>query len=615
VDGSQLTNLPNTGGVTSITGTANEITVTGTTTPTLSLPSALTFTGKTVTGGTFTGGAFNGTVGATTPSTIAGTTASFGAGFFTVDADGDCVGPTFSTIGGVSAMNSSGDAQFMSGAITLGANTGTAAWIHSDGTFSLVGGAITCGNGGVPSFNYGLFSYGITSYYSVIANNGAVTIGSDAGTVAWINNDGSARLESIELGHATDTTLARVSAGVVSIEGATILVNGGDAGTPSAIVLTNASGTASININGTVGATTPTTGVFTTLTASATTSLLLGTAGSAVGTIGFRNATSGTTTLAPATGALGTGTVTLPLSGTLAISSGAQTFTGVQSMTSPDITTSITTPSTTFAIANATATTLNIGGAATTIAMGAAGAGTMNIPLTTSASSSTTGSLKIGNGTAATNVGIGGGNINAGGTIAAGGAFNVAVAGIVDQVLIQRNGAAVIRTGSNNTELYTTYVIKCGTVVTHDGSYLRFTGPGPTIDTSLSRNAAGVLQIGNTFNNALGSLLLTNLTASGNLAVTGATTLTGLLTANGGITLGNGQNIAFNTTTGTKIGATTSQKLSFWNATPIVQPTTAVASATVVHTGGGTNLKTDDTFDGYTLAQVVKALRNAGLLA
>ena len=42
-----------TAAVTSITGTANEIAVTGTTTPTLSLPSALTFTGKTVTGGTF----------------------------------------------------------------------------------------------------------------------------------------------------------------------------------------------------------------------------------------------------------------------------------------------------------------------------------------------------------------------------------------------------------------------------------------------------------------------------------------------------------------------------------------------------------------------------------
>jgi hypothetical protein len=99
------------------------------------------------------------------------------------------------------------------------------------------------------------------------------------------------------------------------------------------------------------------------------------------------------------------------------------------------------------------------------------------------------------------------------------------------------------------------------------------------------------------------------------LAVTGASTLTGLLTANGGITLGDAQNIAFNTTTGTKIGAATTQKIGFWNSTPIVQPTTAVASATVASPGGGTNIKTDDTFDGYTIAQVVKALRNAGLLA
>jgi hypothetical protein len=43
-------------------------------------------------------------------------------------------------------------------------------------------------------------------------------------------------------------------------------------GTPSAIVLTNASGTASININGTVGATTANTGAFTTLSASSTVS-------------------------------------------------------------------------------------------------------------------------------------------------------------------------------------------------------------------------------------------------------------------------------------------------------------------------------------------------------
>jgi hypothetical protein len=41
------------GAVSSVSGTANEITATGTTTVVLSLPAALTFTGKTVTGGTF----------------------------------------------------------------------------------------------------------------------------------------------------------------------------------------------------------------------------------------------------------------------------------------------------------------------------------------------------------------------------------------------------------------------------------------------------------------------------------------------------------------------------------------------------------------------------------
>ena len=48
------------GAVASVSGTANEITATGTTNVTLSLPTALTFTGKTVTGGTLTSVAING---------------------------------------------------------------------------------------------------------------------------------------------------------------------------------------------------------------------------------------------------------------------------------------------------------------------------------------------------------------------------------------------------------------------------------------------------------------------------------------------------------------------------------------------------------------------------
>jgi hypothetical protein len=342
-----------TAAVTSITGTANEITVTGTTTPTLSLPSALTFTGKTVTGGTFDSGAFNGTVGATTPSTVAGTTGTFDS---TVTVGANSQAGTLNIKNSSATLTASidgidGSASFASGAITLGKNTGTAAYIHSDGSASFIGSISLANNGTVIGTNFDTGGeVRVGSNFSgggsiILRSNGSASLASGACTIdtsgniasysqisfgnnaGFLYNDGSASLASIELGHATDTTLARVSAGVVSIEGATILVNGGDAGTPSAIVLTNASGTASININGTVGATTPSTGAFTTLTASATTSLLLGTAGSAVGNVGFRNATSGTTTLAPAAGALGTGTVTLPLSGTLATLDGTETLT------------------------------------------------------------------------------------------------------------------------------------------------------------------------------------------------------------------------------------------------------------------------------------------------
>lgn len=82
----------------------------------------------------------------------------------------------------------------------------------------------------------------------------------------------------------------------------------------------------------------------------------------------------------------------------------------------------------------------------------------------------------------------------------------------------------------------------------------------------------------------------------------------------GNTTFSDATNLILGTSTGNKIGTATSQKIGFWNATPIVQPTTAVAAATRVG-GGGTTVTDTDTFDGYTIAQVVKALRNSGLLA
>jgi hypothetical protein len=72
--------------------------------------------------------------------------------------------------------------------------------------------------------------------------------------------------------------------------------------------------------------------------------------------------------------------------------------------------------------------------------------------------------------------------------------------------------------------------------------------------------------------------------------------------------------VVLGTTTGTKFGTATTQKLAFWNKTPIVQPTTAVAAATFV-AGTGTAVQDVSTFGGYTIAKVVQALQNVGILA
>jgi hypothetical protein len=63
---------------------------------------------------------------------------------------------------------------------------------------------------------------------------------------------------SIELGHATDTTIARASSGVVSIEGNAVLVSGGALGTPASGTLTNTTG---LPITGLVASTSSALGV------------------------------------------------------------------------------------------------------------------------------------------------------------------------------------------------------------------------------------------------------------------------------------------------------------------------------------------------------------------
>jgi hypothetical protein len=96
------------GAVTTVNGTANEITSTGTTTVTLSLPTALTFTGKTVTGGTFTGTTVSGatqTGGTINNTSIGATTANSGA-FTTLTASSSAsvAGDTVATLTAVQTL-------------------------------------------------------------------------------------------------------------------------------------------------------------------------------------------------------------------------------------------------------------------------------------------------------------------------------------------------------------------------------------------------------------------------------------------------------------------------------------------------------------------------------
>lgn len=92
-----------------------------------------------------------------------------------------------------------------------------------------------------------------------------------------------------------------------------------------------------------------------------------------------------------------------------------------------------------------------------------------------------------------------------------------------------------------------------------------------------------------------------------------ANVLTLKTVANGTGTL-RGINFTAGSNVGMKFGTATTDKLAFWNTAPIAQPTTGVAAATFV---SNTSLIANDTatFDGYTIGQVVKALRNEGLLA
>lgn len=88
----------------------------------------------------------------------------------------------------------------------------------------------------------------------------------------------------------------------------------------------------------------------------------------------------------------------------------------------------------------------------------------------------------------------------------------------------------------------------------------------------------------------------------------------------GGLSITDATNIVLGSTTGTKIGTATTQKLAFYNSTPVVQPAASV-DVTGFVAGSGTASKSDSVWAGaagasaYTVGGIVTALKALGLLA
>ena len=167
---------------------------------------------------------------------------------------------------------------------TVNANT---TWVQTDVVttinsdplaFSQAAGPGTYTAGTGLTLTGGQFSVNVSQDITTLSNltsNGLVTTSGGGGT----------------LGITVPGTGVLTALGVNVGSAGAFVVNGGALGTPSSGTVTNLTGTASININGTVGATTPTTGAFTTIAASGGYTQTGTSANTFTGTPTFSNAT------------------------------------------------------------------------------------------------------------------------------------------------------------------------------------------------------------------------------------------------------------------------------------------------------------------------------------
>jgi len=221
-------------------------------------------------------------------------------------------------------------------------------------------------NGGQPTANV------------TLSSELAAAITDESGTGALVFNTsptlvtptlGTASATAIELGHATDTTIARASAGVVSIEGNAVLVSGGALGTPASGTLTNATG---LPVSGITASTSTALGVGSVELGHATdTTLARSSAGvitvegvvvptiSSTNTLTNKSLSDSTTSIVDVTDA--TKVVKFDVGGTTAITGTIATaFTTAKTLTLPDATDTLVGRATTDTFTNKTLTSPTI---------------------------------------------------------------------------------------------------------------------------------------------------------------------------------------------------------------------------------------------------------------